>query len=116
MAMSQRQDLVTAVDSAIRQAEAFAAGELVTVEDTVADCGRCGGRAAHVAAVADVANAAALAAHAAARTLTPQWMRPTTRAAPPMPPPLPPPSRPLPPRMPLTRPRTCTPRIKTTRS
>jgi len=66
-AMGHREDLVAAVDSAIRQAERFAAGDAAAVQDSVADTADDAARTAHATAIADAADAAARAAHAAAR-------------------------------------------------
>ena len=66
-AMGHRHDLVAAVDSAIRQAERFAAGDVEEVKDSVADTADAAARTAHATALADAADAAARAAHAAAR-------------------------------------------------
>lgn len=65
--MGHRQDLVAAVDGAIRQAERFAAGDVAEVKNSVADTADAAARTAHTTALADAADAAARAAHAAAR-------------------------------------------------
>jgi hypothetical protein len=66
-AMSQRPDLVSVVNRAIRQAEQFAAGELAAVESSVAETADAAAHLVHGAGAVDAADAAARAAHAAAR-------------------------------------------------
>ena len=66
-AMSDRPDLLEAVDAAIRQAEQFAEGSVIPQGSSIVDTADAAAYSAYSAGAADAADAAARAAHAAAR-------------------------------------------------